>query len=68
MVTPNDDSYELVEAKGIELPEYKLIELIWLPEHMDTRTQWSSDHFIACGEEGTVQLVDPLLASISLHR
>jgi hypothetical protein len=38
-VTLNDDSYELVEAKGMELPEYKLlrklIELMWLPEHLD---------------------------------
>ncbi len=34
-----DDSYELVEAKGMELPEYKLlrklIEYVWLPEHLD---------------------------------
>lgn len=38
-VTLTDDSYELVEAKGMELPEYKLlrklIELVWLPEHLD---------------------------------
>jgi hypothetical protein len=38
-VTLNDDSYELVEAKGMELPEYellrKLIELVWLPENTD---------------------------------
>lgn len=35
----NDDSYELVEAKGFETPEYellrKLIELMWLPERLD---------------------------------
>jgi hypothetical protein len=35
----NDDSHELIEAKGMELPEYKLlrklIEFIWLPEHLD---------------------------------
>ncbi len=35
----NDDSYELLEAKGFETPEYKLlkrlIETMWLPEHLD---------------------------------
>lgn len=34
-----DDSYELLEAKGLELPDYKwrrrLLEEIWLPENPD---------------------------------
>jgi len=34
-----DGSYELIEAKGFETPEYKLlkklIDLLWLPEHLD---------------------------------
>lgn len=35
----NDDSYELLEAKGMILPDYvwrrKFLEHIWLPEHLD---------------------------------
>ncbi len=35
----NDDSYELVETKGIETEAYrlkrKLLEALWLPEHLD---------------------------------
>jgi hypothetical protein len=35
----NDDSFELVEVKGFETPEYrllkKLIENLWLPKHLD---------------------------------
>jgi len=35
----NDGSYELLEAKGLELSDYKqrrrLLEMIWLPEHLD---------------------------------
>lgn len=38
-VTNNDGSYELIEAKGLELPDYlwrrKFLENIWLPEHLD---------------------------------
>lgn len=34
-----DNSYELIEAKGVEYPDYvwrrKFIEHIWLPEHPD---------------------------------
>ncbi len=35
----NDDSFELVEVKGFETPEYaalkRQIESLWLPEHLD---------------------------------
>lgn len=35
----HDGSYELLEAKGLELSDYKqrrrLLEMIWLPEHLD---------------------------------
>ncbi len=35
----NDNSYELVETKGIETEAYrlkrKLLEAVWLPEHLD---------------------------------
>jgi uncharacterized Zn finger protein (UPF0148 family) len=35
----NDGSYELLEAKGVETPDYqwrrKFLENIWLPEHPD---------------------------------
>lgn len=35
----NDGSYELLEAKGVETPDYlwrrKFLEHIWLPEHPD---------------------------------
>jgi hypothetical protein len=35
----NDDSYELVEAKGVETSDYKwrrkFLEHIWLKEHLD---------------------------------
>lgn len=35
----NDDSYELIEAKGVETSDYiwrrKFLEHIWLPEHLD---------------------------------
>lgn len=35
----NDGSYELLEAKGVETPDYKwrrrLLEKLWLPEHLD---------------------------------
>lgn len=35
----NDDSYELLEVKGFETRDYKLIrrliETLWLPEHLD---------------------------------
>lgn len=35
----NDHSYELLEAKGVETPDYKwrrkFLENIWLPEHLD---------------------------------
>lgn len=38
-VTNNDDSYELIEAKGVETPDYKwrrkLLEELWLPIHLD---------------------------------
>lgn len=35
----NDDSYELIEIKGMETTVWrlkrKLLEIIWLPEHLD---------------------------------
>lgn len=35
----NDGSFELIEAKGVETPDYKwrrkFLEEIWLPEHPD---------------------------------
>lgn len=35
----HDGSYELLEAKGVETPDYKwrrkFLENIWLPEHLD---------------------------------
>lgn len=35
----NDGSFELIEAKGVETPDYKwrrkFLEEIWLPEHKD---------------------------------
>lgn len=35
----NDDSYELLEAKGVETTDYrfrrKLLEKLWLPENLD---------------------------------
>lgn len=38
-VEHNDDSFELLEAKGFETRDYKitkrLIETLWLPEHLD---------------------------------
>jgi len=38
-VTLNDDSYELIEAKGVETPDYKwrrkFLENIWLPDNPD---------------------------------
>ena len=38
-VTHNDQSYELIEAKGLELADYQYrrrwLEAFWLPEHPD---------------------------------
>lgn len=38
-ITHNDNSYELIEAKGVETSDYlwrrKFLENIWLPEHLD---------------------------------
>lgn len=38
-VEHNDGSFELIEAKGVETPDYKwrrrFLEEIWLPEHPD---------------------------------
>lgn len=35
----NDGSFELLEAKGVETPDYKwrrrLLEEVWLPDHLD---------------------------------
>lgn len=38
-ITHHDGSYELVEAKGLELADYQMrrrwLEAFWLPEHLD---------------------------------
>ena len=38
-VTNLDDTYELIEAKGMELADYQMrrrwLEAFWLPEHLD---------------------------------
>jgi len=38
-ITHNDGSYELIEAKGVETPDYKwrrkFLENIWLPDNPD---------------------------------